>query len=75
MLGHRLLCQTLLATLHKHLFGSKTAHKFGHIIDRALGGKKLACRDVKKRHSGVLLAEMYGGKEVVLAMIKHIVVD
>ena len=61
--------------LHQHLLRREVGEQFVNIVDCALGGKKLTCADVEKRHSAGVFSEMHRTEEVVLAVVEHISVD
>ena len=70
-----LLEPLVIGTLHKHLFRGEIAQELVDILGIALGCQEFAGADVEKRYSDGAFGEVYGGEEVVFAVVEHIVVE
>ncbi len=76
---HAMLCaeETLeisfLSSFKQYFLWLEVGYQLLYVVVRSLGGKKLSRRYIQECHSACPLAEMHGGKEVVLLVVEHVV--
>ena len=62
-----------MLTVVEHLLGTERADEFLDVVIGTLADEEFTCRDVEERHTTGRLAKVYGGQEVVLLIVQHVV--
>ncbi len=73
--GQSLLEVAALSALHQHLLGRELGEKLVDIVGRTLRGEKFTCGYIQKSHAPLAARYIYGGQEVVLAVLKKIITE